>query len=372
MKHISAGLAVICDGQILLVQQQGDPTGHHLSIPKGLISEGETPLEAAIRETYEETGLKLSANEIGPKPYLMNIDTPLFKRRVIYYVAILKDQHKPNPMDKEEILWAGFVGYKEAEHKLQITQLSVLMHLNPDKLPTRATDWLCANGFMTCESHHDDNLQIYNYTAKCKVTQLWDEITLWSRGLIVDKDNNIRYRPLKKFFEESQMYLEFIPKVLNNFLLFEKKDGALGILYWTTAGHPYIATRGSFNTLQAINGTRILYNKYYKEIKKLDKTYTYFFEIIYPKDKHVVDYGDTENLFLIGAFDNISKTDVLPSQLSNLKFPTVKQIDDYGDWSDLNSIDIENEEGYVAYFEDGTRIKIKFDSYKTKHAVIFG
>lgn len=371
MKHISAGLAVICNGQILLVQQKEDLTGYHFSIPKGLISEGETPLEAAIRETYEETGLKLSANEIGTKPYLMNINTPSFKRRIIYYVAILKDRHQLNPMDKEEILWAGFVGYKEAELKLQITQLSVLMHLNSDKLPLRAIDWLCANGFLTCEPHHDDNLQIYNYTSKCKIAQLWDEITLWCRGLIVDKYNNIRYRPLKKFFEESQMYPEFIPKRFKDFQLFEKKDGALGILYWTKSGHPYIATRGSFNTLQAINGTRILYNKYYNEIKRLDKTYTYFFEIIYPKDKHVVDYGVTENLFLIGAFDNINKTDVLPSQLSSLKFPIVKQIDNYGDWSDLNSIDIENEEGYVAYFEDGTRIKIKFDSYKVKHAAIF-
>ena len=168
------------------------------------------------------------------------------------------------------------------------------------------------------------------------------------------------------------MYPEFTPKEFKDFQLFEKKDGVLGILYWTTAGLPYIATRGSFNSLQAINGTRILYNKYYNEIKKLDKTYTYFFEIIYPKDRHVVDYGDTENLFFIGAFDNINKSDILPSQLSNLKFPTVTQIDDYSDWSYINSIDIENEEGYVAYFEDGTRIKIKFDSYKVKHAVIFG
>lgn len=371
MKHISAGLAVIYGDQILLVRQKGDLTGQHLSIPKGLIYEGETPLEAAIRETYEETGLKLSPNDINPKPYLMNIDTPLFKRRIIYYVAILKDMHRPNPMDKTEILWAGFVDYKEAEYKLQITQLSVLMHLNSDKLPSRATDWLCANGFLTCESHHDDNLQIYNYTSKCKVAQLWNEITLWSRGLIVDKENNIRYRPLKKFFEESQMYPEFIPKGLKDFLLFEKKDGVLGILYWTTTGYPCIATRGSFNTFQAINGTRILYNKHYNEIKKLNKTYTYFFEIIYPKDRHVIDYGDTENLFLIGAFDNINKVDVLPSQLSNLRFPSVKQIDNHRDWSYLNSIDIENEEGYVAYFEDGTRIKIKFDSYKIKHAAVF-
>lgn len=50
MKHISAGLVVIYDGRILLVRQKGDLTGHHLSIPKGLVSEGETPLDAAIRE----------------------------------------------------------------------------------------------------------------------------------------------------------------------------------------------------------------------------------------------------------------------------------------------------------------------------------
>ena len=57
MEHISAGLLVICNEKILLVQQANDIYKEHLSIPKGQINKNEKPLDAAVRETYEETGV---------------------------------------------------------------------------------------------------------------------------------------------------------------------------------------------------------------------------------------------------------------------------------------------------------------------------
>lgn len=371
MKHISAGLVIIYKGKILLVKQANDHDGKHLSIPKGLIKTNESPLSAAIRETYEETGVRVSHSEIDAKPYLMNIETKAFQRRIIYYVARINRYPKLFPIDQEEICWAAFLNYAEAEKHIQLSQQSVLLHLNTNKLPIRASEWLCMNGYLTKEEHHESNLFIYNYTKRCKADKIWDEITLWCRGLITDCDNNIRYRPLKKFFEEDQMFTSFIPKEIDNFQLFEKKDGSLGILYWINE-MPYIATRGSFNSLQALNGTRILYTKYFKEIYKLEKKYTYFFEIVYPQNRYVVDYGNAEDIFLIGAYDNINQKEILLEQLSGLSFPKVKQYYHHKCWNELRKVDYENEEGYVALFSDGTRIKIKFASYKKKYESLFG
>lgn len=371
MKHISAGLVIIYNQHILLVQQNLGRSGRHLSIPKGLINPNENPMDAAIRETLEETGIAIAVDQISSGPFLMNIETDSFQRRIIYYVVHLEKEQNVCPIDDQEIAWAGFVTYAEAEKRLQKSQLSVLLHLNSNKIPTKALQWLSFNGYLTIEEHHEAQLKIYNYTSKCKTDSLWDEITLWCRGLITDKDNNILYRPLKKFFEESQMFNNFIPNKKQDFLLFEKKDGALGILYWLN-DIPFIATRGSFNTLQAINGTRILYTKHFDDIIKMNRSYTYFFEIISPKDKHIVDYGDIEDLFLIGAFDNINKKDILSIDIHGLSFPKVKHFSSNIDWDELKSIDRKNEEGLVAYFEDGTRIKVKFANYKKKHAEIYG
>jgi len=371
MKHISAGLVIICQEKILLVRQAEDKNGRHLSIPKGVIKSGESPLRAAIRETFEETGIRISACDINAKPFLMNIEIKTFQRRIIYFIARIERCPDVIPVDQEEIRWAGFFNYAEAEKCLQLSQQSVLLHLNAHRLPVRASDWLCLNGYLTKEEHHEEELFIYNYTAKCKKDRLWDEITFWCRGLITDRNNNIKYRPIKKFFEIEQMYNHFVPKLTDSFQLFEKKDGALGILYWI-GGLPHIATRGSFNSLQAINGTRILYTKYSREIHKMKDTYTYFFEIVYPKDKHVVDYGNTEDLFLIGAYDNIRQRDILLEEIMDICILKVRQISYYNSWNELLKVDEENEEGYVAYFNDGTRIKIKFPSYKKKYELIYG
>jgi ADP-ribose pyrophosphatase YjhB (NUDIX family) len=370
MEHISAGLLVICNEKILLVQQANDIYKEHLSIPKGQINKNEKPLDAAVRETYEETGLKIEKKFIRNQPYLMNIDSNNMQRRIIYYIAIIKQYARINIQDKDEIKWAGFLNYMDAEKRLQITQLSVLLHLDSNHLSNRAMNWLCQSGYVTCEEHYEAQLRIYNYDKKCKVDQYWDEITQWARGLITDAENNILYYPIKKFFELNQMYRYLIPNGNKSFKLYEKKDGALGILYWHN-GYPYIATRGSFVSQQAILGTHILYKYHYEDFKNFNKKYTYFFEIISPQDKHVVDYGNEEDLFLIGAYDNVKGIIISSDEIDNLSFKKVKRIKNHINRKELLKIDNPNEEGFVALYDDGTRLKIKFNNYKIKHAQIF-
>jgi len=88
MKVISAGVIIINDkGQVLACL----PSGHkkenhnHCDIPKGHMEIGETPLQTAIRETFEETGIDLKnvpLIDCGQHAYIKNKDLHLFKCRL--------------------------------------------------------------------------------------------------------------------------------------------------------------------------------------------------------------------------------------------------------------------------------------------------
>lgn len=61
MKKLSCGILIFRDNRILM----GHATGHdHWDIPKGCAEEGESPVEAAVRETSEETGIVVPPNEL--------------------------------------------------------------------------------------------------------------------------------------------------------------------------------------------------------------------------------------------------------------------------------------------------------------------
>ena len=62
-KPTSAGVLIEAEGKFLLVRATPDPTKVdpkiHWGVPKGKIDKGETAIVAAMRETWEETGIKL-------------------------------------------------------------------------------------------------------------------------------------------------------------------------------------------------------------------------------------------------------------------------------------------------------------------------
>ena len=77
--RLSCGTVVLLESRELLlchVTGQG-----HWDLPKGGIHAGETPIEAALRETHEETGLRLRAEvllDIGQHAYTSKKDLHLF------------------------------------------------------------------------------------------------------------------------------------------------------------------------------------------------------------------------------------------------------------------------------------------------------
>lgn len=159
------------------------------------------------------------------------------------------------------------------------------------------------------ERVHPDHptLRIVNYTEKCMWESVWNEVTLQCRGIIYSSPSGtVIARPFAKFFNHGQKEAPLI-ELGESVVVTDKLDGSLGILYHATGVHePSIATRGSFESDQAIWATQFFRENY--PISKWIPQYgwTYLFEIIYPSNRIVVDYGAREDLVLLGAIDRES------------------------------------------------------------------
>jgi RNA ligase len=184
---------------------------------------------------------------------------------------------------------------------------------------------LINEGYITKRPHSSGELLIYNYTAKAQYDRMWTPETMQCRGLILDIDGAIVARPLPKFFN-LQEHKESLPA--EPFDVYEKLDGSLGILYWHR-DQPYIASRGSFSSDQAIKANQILLTLYAESIPFLDKSLTYLFEIIYPSNRIVVDYGTFEGLVLLAVIETESGQECDIDEFRHLGFPIAKKYDGF-------------------------------------------
>ena len=221
------------------------------------------------------------------------------------------------------------------------------------------------DGLIRSQTHPTEDLIIYNYTQKCQVEGAWDEVTLMARGLILDGNDNIVARPFKKFFNLSENKTT-IPTTEP--LIYDKLDGSLGILYWI-GDMPHIATRGSFTSEQAIKGTEML-RKWENVYNQLDKEYTYLFEIIYPSNRIVVDYKETEELVFLGAVHIETGLELPPKS-----FPFINNV--MASALKLTQKEVENprdnREGVVLIWpEEQVKVKVKYDEYVRLHRLVTG
>ena len=224
---------------------------------------------------------------------------------------------------------------------------------------------------LTCQKHEVCDLLIWNYSHRAQFEKNWTPELRMARGLITDLKGNILYRPFEKFFnweehtgEDSK--LDPIPN--EKFKVFAKLDGSLGILYWMN-DEPYLATRGSFVSDQAMTGSVIL-RRY--DWSKINKKYTYLFEIIYPENRIVIDYGGAKAIILLAVIDTeTGKT--LDTKENCADFPYVQEVPVEGkSIADLKNDQKDNQEGYVLLFDSGVRVKVKFEEYIRLHRLITG
>lgn len=220
------------------------------------------------------------------------------------------------------------------------------------------------NNYVKVNKHPEHDLFIYNYTAKAQYDSVWNEITLMCRGLILDQNDAIIARPFPKFFNFGESEIQELPSL--PFEVYDKVDGSLGILYWINK-IPFIASRGSFNSKQAEKATQLLHEKYRDSWVHLDASKTYLFEIIYPENRIVVDYGAAEKLVLLAVIDTKSGAEF---PLENIGFPIVEKYHGVADFELLKARNEDNKEGYVIKFANDFRVKIKFDEYLRLHRIV--
>ena len=220
------------------------------------------------------------------------------------------------------------------------------------------------HGYVHQKKHPSADYFIYNYSPMAQYEGVWNEITMQCRGLILDSNHNYIATPFTKFFNLGEMENQQIPQ--ETFEVYDKMDGSLGILYWLD-GLPFIATRGSFESDQAIRATEMLRTIYVDCISKLDKSATYLFEIIYPENRIVLDYNGEEALYLLAIIDMASGED---KELEDIGFPVVKRMDGVKDIHELKLLEAENKEGFVIKFKSGLRYKVKFEEYLRIHRIV--
>ena len=217
------------------------------------------------------------------------------------------------------------------------------------------------DGLLYKQVHPSLPLTIWNYTEKVQYENLWDEVTLMCRGLVTDDNGDIVATPFQKFFNIEEGKFEPTEK----FEVYEKMDGSLGIVFWYR-GQWVVATRGSFTSDQA-NKAREILKKYNTDI--MFRHLTFCFEIIYPENRIVLDYGNDEKLVLLGTFDKNGKEyDV--EMWREYGFDVVKKYDGINDYKQLKEMVKNDQEGFVVKFSNGDRVKVKGVEYLRLHKIM--
>lgn len=241
------------------------------------------------------------------------------------------------------------------------------------KIDLQKINELVEQGYIDRQKHPEFPLYIYNYSRKCQYDAFWTEETMMCRGLILDEEGNIVARPFKKFFNIEELPERGLSIPNEPFEVREKYDGSLGISYWWN-GEMYLATRGSFTSDQAIVGTKLL-NQRNKVKHPLSPKWTYLFEIIYPENKIVIDYGGQSKLVLL-AIQTVdagdSAAEVALTDATEFAGFEIAKLIDANDYTRLKELEKPNSEGFVIRFESGFRMKVKFDEYVRLHKIVTG
>lgn len=230
------------------------------------------------------------------------------------------------------------------------------------------------DGLVRSQVHPEfPNLEIFNYTEEVQFRKKWDKITLACRGLILDTvTGEIVARPWEKFFNLGERLLEIdfnAPVEVT-----DKMDGSLGILYRGLDGKTAIATRGSFASEQAIHATALWDEEYamYHDSNEVIDEYTFLFEIIYPENRIVCNYGDMDDLVLLGAVHKQQGYYLGPLQSSGLlgwMGPVTETFDFENFGAVIGGMYREGKEGIVV--RSGSKmVKIKQPDYVELHRIV--
>jgi hypothetical protein len=236
---------------------------------------------------------------------------------------------------------------------------------------------LARDGWLRYQRHPTLPYTIWNYSARVSYDKNWNEITMGCRGLITDDQGNIIARPFPKFFNWEELKHGKMPS--GKFTATKKMDGSMIIATMLDVGDRFewlVASRGSFTSPQAVWGSQLIKNLKMAPQEEGDsgahREITYIFELIHPENRIVVSYGSVAELVLLGAVHTASGNEC-PRDWWPKSWKHVEEYDFSGkSLEEIKEMNLPNEEGYVLKYEDGTRVKIKFEDYCHLHRMVTG
>ena len=209
---------------------------------------------------------------------------------------------------------------------------------------------------------------IYVYSQECVYTNGWNDFALMARGLILHPDRReIVATPFPKFFNAGERGAN-IPDA--PFEVFEKVDGSLAIIHHFD-GAWRAATKGAFDSPQARWVEKQLASA---DLHNLVPGVTYLAEAVYPENRIVVHYPKAE-LVLLGAYESGGYEFTHQALLSvgeamGWRVASRRAFDSFAHLIATAKSLPATEEGFVARFSDGLRLKVKGDEYCRIHSLI--
>lgn len=246
------------------------------------------------------------------------------------------------------------------------------MHLH-DLLDPNDLDRGIADGLITVRESGDGQ-RILNYSDAAMFTDgAWDNPAVRQcRGLIIDNHDEVVARPWAKFFNHGQTEagdLDLTAPVE----VTDKLDGSLGIIHQAPDGSHRVATRGSFTSDQAIHATTVLGERH---PNLTTRCLTPLVEIIYPANRIVCDYGDMDDLVLLGAVEIHTGAYVGPDLAATMHGwtgPVARTFPYDTLTSALAAEPRPGAEGLcVRFLEESRIVKIKQEDYVALHKIVTG
>jgi len=266
-----------------------------------------------------------------------------------------------------------------------------------DYIPKSVLEKAIADGYVEQKNSSCGNFFLLDYTREATFDGIWSDATLKTRGLVVDSNNlSIVGMCIPKFHNLTEGAPHHLRKYADciesgmSYEVYEKVDGSFGNVWWNKYTNRWqCSTRGSFESDQAKWANEWLDKKLAHERNLIDigsiavdhrgDRTNFIFEIIYPDNRVVVDYGDMQELVLLTGYvigqDHVEELnqEEISYVCKNNEFVMVSSFNMTLDQVSEKCKTLDsNHEGYVVRFADGFRVKVKGDAYISLHKLISG
>ena len=115
----SCGGVVLFRGKILLLYKNFKNKYEGWVLPKGTVESGEEFKDTALREVFEETGVRASiVKYVGSSDYTFNVPDDTVEKEVHWYL-MMAESYYSKPQREENFVDSGYYKFHEAYHLLK-------------------------------------------------------------------------------------------------------------------------------------------------------------------------------------------------------------------------------------------------------------